>query len=115
MIALPIIPKTVQEELEGAKRYFDLHDRCVFCDIVRQERRDGKRIVHEDEDVIVLAPYASRFPFECGYCPTARLASGVLPSRDLSQPRFDARQIIVQIDRALEVAPPITLSFTTAQ
>src|ERR1041384_6228994 len=37
LIALPILPKQVVEELEGAKRYFANKERCIFCDIIRQE------------------------------------------------------------------------------
>ena len=37
LIALPILPKQVMEEIEGAKQYFIYKERCVFCDIVRQE------------------------------------------------------------------------------
>lgn len=31
IIALPIVPKRVSEEVEGAKTYFNYKDRCVFC------------------------------------------------------------------------------------
>jgi UDPglucose--hexose-1-phosphate uridylyltransferase len=37
IIALPIVPKRVSEEIEGSKNYFQYKDRCVFCDIIRQE------------------------------------------------------------------------------
>ena len=37
LIALPIVPKRVQEELEGARKYFEYKERCVYCDIVAQE------------------------------------------------------------------------------
>src|SRR4029450_8050199 len=33
LIATPIIPKIIQEELEGARRYYELKERCVFCDV----------------------------------------------------------------------------------
>ena len=37
LIALPILPIYVVEELEGAKQYYIYKERCVFCDIIRQE------------------------------------------------------------------------------
>ena len=37
LIALPILPINVVQELEGAKQYFLYKERCVFCDIIRQE------------------------------------------------------------------------------
>ena len=43
LIATPIIPKILQEELDGARRYFELKERCVFCDIVQQETAEHER------------------------------------------------------------------------
>src|SRR5687767_10864264 len=37
IIALPIVPKRVQEEIAGAQKYYDYKDRCVFCDMISQE------------------------------------------------------------------------------
>jgi UDPglucose--hexose-1-phosphate uridylyltransferase len=69
LIALPVVPRRVQEELEGAKRYYDLKERCIFCDIVRQEINTGSRVVLETEQFLVICPYAARFPFEIWVLP----------------------------------------------
>ena len=69
LIALPILPKHVVEELEGAKQYFIYKERCVFCDIVRQESEVGTRVVAENADFLTIAPYAPRFPFETWILP----------------------------------------------
>jgi UDPglucose--hexose-1-phosphate uridylyltransferase len=75
LIATPILPELVVEELEGATRYYRMRERCVWCDIVRQERRDGTRIVLEEGGFIALAPFAPRFPFETWVLPTAHRAT----------------------------------------
>ncbi len=69
LIALPIIPKTVREEVEGSKTYFNYRDRCVYCDIIRQELRQKCRIISENKSFISIAPFASRFPFETWILP----------------------------------------------
>jgi len=69
LIATPIIPKRVQEELDGAKEYYNYKERCVFCDIIRQEVTQGVRLISENDDFVSLAPYASRFPFETWILP----------------------------------------------
>src|SRR5438445_7197812 len=61
IIALPILPKQVVEELEGAKKYFSNKERCIFCDIIRQETEARVRVAAENPDFITLAPYAPRF------------------------------------------------------
>lgn len=69
LIALPVVPKRVQEELDGAKRHFDYRERCVFCDIVKHEARDMRRVVLETEHFLAITPYASRFAFETWIVP----------------------------------------------
>ena len=69
LIATPIIPKRVHEELEGAKQYYGYKERCVFCDIIRQELSQGIRIVLQNEEMIVIEPFAARFPFETWILP----------------------------------------------
>lgn len=69
LIALPILPKQVVEELEGAKRYFANKERCIFCDIIHQELDARVRIAAENQDFVTLSPYAPRFPFETWILP----------------------------------------------
>lgn len=69
LIALPIVPKRVREEVDGAKQYFLLKERCIFCDVIRQEQQSRVRIIAEDDAFITLAPYAPRFPFEAWIMP----------------------------------------------
>jgi len=69
LIALPVVPKRVQEELAGARRHFEYKERCIFCDMLRQDLQDGTRVVLENEDFVVLSPYAARFPFETWILP----------------------------------------------
>src|SRR2546430_415405 len=66
LIATPIIPIMVAEELTGAARYFELKERCVWCDILRQERRGGRRAIVAARGLVPLAPVPPRFPFETG-------------------------------------------------
>jgi len=69
LIALPIIPMNVAEELNGAREYFRLKERCVFCDLIRQECDDQVRLVAENDEFITVCPFAPRFPFETWVLP----------------------------------------------
>ncbi len=69
LIALPIVPQIIQEELYGCQRYFDYKERCVFCDIIRQERSQHMRLVDENDDFITICPFAPRSPFEMWVLP----------------------------------------------
>ena len=69
LIALPVIPKRVKEEVDAARLFFDLKERCIYCDIVRQETAAGVRLITETDRFAVLSPYAPRFPFETWILP----------------------------------------------
>jgi len=64
IVALPMIPKSVMEEIKGAHNYFDFRERCIFCDILRQEIQEQERVVFENQYFVAFCPFVSRFPFE---------------------------------------------------
>jgi UDPglucose--hexose-1-phosphate uridylyltransferase len=64
IVALPMVPKNALEELHGAKEYFNYRERCIFCDIIRQELQEKDRLVLENKYFLSFCPFVSRFPFE---------------------------------------------------
>jgi UDPglucose--hexose-1-phosphate uridylyltransferase len=74
LIALPIVPREILEELDGARRHHQQKERCVFCDIIHQELKDGARVIAESTDFVAVAPYAPRFPFETWLLPRRHAA-----------------------------------------
>ncbi|MBL7197617.1 MAG: galactose-1-phosphate uridylyltransferase [Candidatus Omnitrophica bacterium] len=64
LIATPITPKSVKEELSVARKYYELHERCIFCDLIKQEIDTQDRLVLDINGFITIVPFASRFPFE---------------------------------------------------
>src|SRR6267142_397488 len=75
LIATPIIPIMVAEELAGSAQYYALKERCVWCDLLRQERRDGRRLILESQGFVTVAPFAPRFPFETWILPVRHRAA----------------------------------------
>lgn len=69
LIATPITPKRVKEELMGAEAYYKVKERCVFCDIIQQELDAKERIIYENAHFVAFCPYWSRFPFEIWMLP----------------------------------------------
>lgn len=69
LIAIPTAPKRVREEMDGGKAYYDFRERCVFCDMIKQEISTGTRVVMENHGFISFEPFASRFPFETWILP----------------------------------------------
>ena len=69
LVAMPIIPKRVVEEIEGSRKYYDFKERCIYCDIVAQEVNDDVRVVSANETFLAIEPFAARFPFETWILP----------------------------------------------
>lgn len=71
LIATPIMPLHVREELETAKQYFQQRGRCIFCALIEREECEAVRVIDRSSNFIVLCPFASRVPYETWILPTS--------------------------------------------
>ena len=60
--------KVMSEGYQKAQREM-IYRECIDCDIVGQERKDRSRLIYENEDFVVFAPWAPRSPFETWIVP----------------------------------------------
>jgi UDPglucose--hexose-1-phosphate uridylyltransferase len=72
----------IVSELEGSKSYYRYKERCIFCDIIRQEKRQQVRVVAENGDFIAITPFAPRSPFEMWILPKAHSSSYIDTTED---------------------------------
>jgi len=103
LIALPVIPKRVKEEVDGSNLFYGLKERCIFCDIIREESASGARLVTETDRFIVIEPYAPRFPFETWVLPkqhASHFEDSDAPT--LQNLAWVLRSTMRKIERALE-------------
>jgi UDPglucose--hexose-1-phosphate uridylyltransferase len=82
LIATPVNPKRVKEELVGARQYYETHERCIFCDLIRQEREMKDRVILEVDGFIAIVPFAARFPFEIWILPKKHACDFIQLSED---------------------------------
>ncbi len=62
--AFPLVPPRLEKELAAARAHQRRHKRCVFCDVLKKERRDGRRIVAENATFTAFIPFYARWPYE---------------------------------------------------
>jgi UDPglucose--hexose-1-phosphate uridylyltransferase len=110
LMALAVTPRTVKTKLITARDYFALKERCIYCDVLQQEQKEGKRLIAENEHFVAFAPFASRFPFEMAVFPKAHNSA----FRRISSGQVDGlssilRDILRRLDHTLG-APPYNLS-----
>ncbi len=75
LVALPILPRMIVSELDGALSYYNYKERCIFCDIVRQEIKGKTRVVCQNDNFISITPFAPRTPFEMWVLPKNHTSS----------------------------------------
>ncbi len=73
--ATPFIPRRVGYELRSSRRYFELKDRCLLCDILKQELAQQVRTVEWDDQFLAFCPFASRVPYETCVLPVTHHCS----------------------------------------
>jgi UDPglucose--hexose-1-phosphate uridylyltransferase len=117
LIATPIIPRILQEELDGSRRYYELKERCVFCDIVQQETADNnaRRVVATSERFVALAPFAPRFPFETWILPRRHDAAfqSIAEASEFEDLAALLKDVLQRLNLALE-RPPYNFVIHTA-
>ncbi len=106
VIAMPVTPRTVAIELRSAREHYILKERCLICDIIRQERVSGSRMVYDDAGFVAFAPYASRFPFELFVAPRSHSSNfGAATDGDLENLGRCMKEIMTRLKRALHDPP----------
>ena len=114
IIATPITPKIVALELESARAYYHIKERCIFCDLMKQELADGSRIVLANEHFVVYCPFASRFPFEMMVLPRVHAHRfGESSDEFLEHMAYTLKEALTRLNVALD-DPPYNFMLHTA-
>ncbi len=64
IIATPIVPPHVRDQITKAMLSCDTYGRCIYCDVITEEIRQQARVVAETDHFLLITPFASRYPFE---------------------------------------------------
>jgi len=63
IMATPIVPTLILDEVKASEAFYKEQKKCIYCDIIEKETK-SQRLIYEDDDFAVLAPYASINPME---------------------------------------------------
>lgn len=114
IIATPVTPTRVKEELRGARFYYQYKDRCIFCDLMSQELDNGARVVMDTENIVAIAPFASRFPFEVWIMPKKHRADFIkIEEEEIKDLASVLKTLFLKLSKALN-DPPYNYMLHTA-
>ena len=106
LIATPVTPLRVKEELVGARRYFEDKERCLVCDLLNQEQEAKTRVVIDSPHMVALCPFASRFPFELWIVPKRhRCDFAKMDPQELADLASVFKQILSRLKAVLDDPP----------
>lgn len=74
VIALPLLPPKVKSEVEAYDKYVVENNSCPYCDIIAKES-DGPRMIWQDRNLFVVAPFASESPYGAWFIPRRHVSS----------------------------------------
>jgi UDPglucose--hexose-1-phosphate uridylyltransferase len=109
---LGLVPTVVARERER----FSAHNTrtmggCLLCDLLQEEVRRRERIIAIDDEAVLLAPFASRMPYELQIVPRAHEPSF---ANAITNPAHLLHEGFARLRRALGAPPPLNLWVRTA-
>lgn len=113
ILATPITPRKVKEELIQAKTYYEDKERCLFCDVIKQETKIKERVVLETPNFIAITPFASLSPYEVFIIPKQHQASYEDMTPTVANDLTETLIIVLKKMALLLSVPPYTLTVHT--
>ncbi|HET7718701.1 MAG TPA: DUF4921 family protein [Acidimicrobiales bacterium] len=99
LLGMPFVPGELAEELAGFTRFGEA---CLLCTTIEAEVSAGRRMVHADDRVVVVAPFWSGAPFEMLVLPVDHQPQLThADPRDLAAAGRALRDVLVRLRRAV--------------
>lgn len=68
--AYPFIPPVIDREVAQAAKHRSETGGCLWCDVLHEEREDGRRVVFEAGSWTATVPFFARWPYEAHLVPS---------------------------------------------
>lgn len=62
--AYPFIPPVIKKELDSSKEYLEEQGECLFCKVLREEKKGGQRIIYGNDSFTAFIPFFARYTYE---------------------------------------------------
>ncbi len=120
VIATPVVPQNVHDEVEHSREYHNTHHQCIFCTLidealtfeatiynresgeVRRRIDVGQYVVEKGEHFIAIKPFASRFEWEIHILPLRHQADFLaMPEAERADLARVFRRTMARLDAVL--------------
>jgi UDPglucose--hexose-1-phosphate uridylyltransferase len=109
------VPNEPAKETRAQADYQHEHGRCLLCDYLALERRDGRRVVAANDHATALVPFWAIWPFETMVIVHRHMAALTdLTSTEVSGVADLLRQVTTRYDNLFEISFPYSMGFHQA-
>ncbi len=107
--------KTIETEAAVSRRHLAETGRVLFQDVMDAERRDGRRVLCENDSAIAFVPYFARYAYEVYVAPKATHASlAALSNGEVRGLARVLRRVLVKFDNLWQMAFPYVMALHQA-
>jgi UDPglucose--hexose-1-phosphate uridylyltransferase len=107
--------KTIADEVETSRRYWEEHRRGLFEDVIASERADGRRILCENGSAIGFVPYFARYAYETFVAPKRPCMSLADLTRDERRDLAAVlREVLIRFDNLWRMPFPYVMALHQA-
>jgi UDPglucose--hexose-1-phosphate uridylyltransferase len=102
--------KTIETEARATRRHFEQTGRALFQDIIDAERRDGRRIIFENDSAIAFMPYFARYAYEVFVAPRETHPNiSALSRREVRDFAEALKRVLVKFDNLWQMPFPYVM------
>lgn len=113
IVALPFISPTLDLQIENSRRHYNKNERCLMCDLMRDEETSKERVLFRNKSFVIFAPFAPRYEFEVWIAPISHKNDFSLITREEINELAEALEwVLTRMDIALEKPDLNMLIFT---
>ncbi len=109
--AYPFVPPRIAQKVKQCREHKEKTGLNLIANILEDERKDGRRIVAENESFTALIPFFARYPYELHIYPNVR--AGALTDFSLTQLQDLAiifKQVLTAFDKLFDVSFPYIMA-----
>jgi UDPglucose--hexose-1-phosphate uridylyltransferase len=120
IIAMPVVPQNVHDEVVHSRTYYQKHHQCIFCSLIdealtfeatiydrasgqiRRRISVGQYVVERGERFIAIKPFASRYEWEVHILPLTHQSDFLgITERDLEDLARVVRRTMARLDAVI--------------
>jgi len=107
--------KLVEQQIRVADDYYKIHNKNIFDAIINHEKRDGVRVIAENENAIAFIPFFARYAYEVMIFPKGNHQTLItLSAKELQDLTAVFHQVVRRMDMNFQIDFPYVMSIMQA-